>query len=156
MKSFCYIHFNWPFSCSVFKWQTAVFFLLWNNCFLFLFFLILVFLKPHLIPTLKPQNRESFMSESRFLWRPTSSSFGQARTPQSPTPDSHAWLCPCYRPTSWHIHIFSEIWWWQWPRRRLTKRQIQRQRHRDTKTDTKTQGMLYYQKQGVQAFKILY
>ena len=51
------------------------------------------------------------------------------------------------------------IWWWQWPRRRLTKRQIQRQRHTDKdkyKVLPRPNVCYFFQKQGVQGFKILY
>ena len=59
----------------------------------------------------------------------------------------------CSRPYKPYIFWKLIIWWWQWPRRRLTKRQIQRQ----GQSASKTQCMLsFFSKQGVQGFKILY
>ena len=41
----------------------------------------------------------------------------------------------CFRPYKPYIFWKLIIWWWQWPRRILTKRQIQRQRHTYTDKD---------------------
>ena len=67
----------------------------------------------------------------------------------------------CFRPYKPYIFWKLIIWWWQWPRRRLTKRQIQRQRHPDTDKDKykvlpRPNICYIFHKQGVQGFKILY
>ena len=67
----------------------------------------------------------------------------------------------CFRPYKPYIFWKLIIWWWQWPRRILTKRQIQRQRHTYTDKDKykvlpRPNVCYIYQKQGVQGFKILY
>ena len=66
---------------------------------------------------------------------------------------------PCVEWLCFHFKLI--IWWWQWPRRILTKRQIQRQRHTYTDKDKykvlpRPNVCYIYQKQGVQGFKILY
>ena len=66
-----------------------------------------------------------------------------------------------FRPYKPYILWKLIIWWWQWPRRRLTKRQIQRQRHPETDKDRykvlQRPNICYiFRKQGVQGFKILY
>ena len=65
----------------------------------------------------------------------------------------------CFRPYKPDIFWKLIIWWWHWPRRRLTKRQIQRQRHTD-KDKYKVLPRPYicyiFHKQGFQGFKILY
>ena len=67
----------------------------------------------------------------------------------------------CFRPYKPYIFWKLIIWWWQWPRRILTKRQIQRQRHTYTDKDKykvlpRPNVCYIYQKQGVQGFEILY
>ena len=67
----------------------------------------------------------------------------------------------CSRPCKPYIFWKLIIWWWHWPRRRLTKRQIQRQRHPDTDKDKykvlpRPNICYIFHKQGVQGFKILY
>ena len=65
----------------------------------------------------------------------------------------------CFRPYKPYIFWKLIIWWWQWPRQILTKRQIQRQRHRYTdkcKVLPRPNVCYIYQKQGVQGFIILY
>ena len=58
----------------------------------------------------------------------------------------------CSRPYKPYIFWKLIIWWWQWPRQRLTKRQIQRQRHtyrqRQIQSAFKTQCMLYFSEAG--------
>ena len=65
----------------------------------------------------------------------------------------------CFRPYKPYIFWKLFIWWWQWPRRILTKRQIQRQRHTYTDKDKykvlpRHKVCYIYQKQGVEGFKI--
>ena len=71
----------------------------------------------------------------------------------------------CFRPYKPYIFWKLIIWWWHWPRRRLTKRQVQRQiqRQRHTEADKDKYKVLprhnvsyIFQKQGVQGFRILY
>ena len=67
----------------------------------------------------------------------------------------------CFRPYKPYIFWKLIIWWWHWPRQRLTKRQIQRQRHPDTDKDKykvlpRPNICYIFHKQGVQGFKILY
>ena len=67
----------------------------------------------------------------------------------------------CFRPYKPYIFWKLFIWWWQWPRRILTKRQIQRQRHTYTDKDKykvlpRLNVCYIFQKQGVQGTKILY
>ena len=67
----------------------------------------------------------------------------------------------CFRPYKPYIFWKLIIWWWHWPRRRLTKRQIQRQRHPDTdkgkyKVLPRPNICYIFHKQGVQGFTILY
>ena len=65
-----------------------------------------------------------------------------SRTATSPF-FSTVWCSWSYKPYLFWKRI---VWWSQWPRRGLRKRQIQRQRHTDTNKDkcvSKTQCMLY-------------
>ena len=67
----------------------------------------------------------------------------------------------CSRPYKPYIFWKLIIWWWQWPRRRLTKRQIQRQRHTYTDKDKykvlpRPNVCYIFEKQGVKGYQIGY
>ena len=63
----------------------------------------------------------------------------------------------CFRPYKPYIFWKLIIWWWQWPRRILTKRQRHTYTDKDKYKVLPRPNVCYiYQKQGVQGFKILY
>ena len=63
----------------------------------------------------------------------------------------------CFRPNKPYIFWKLIIWWWQWLRRILTKRQRHTYTDKDKYKVLPRPNVCYiYQKQGVQGFKILY